>query len=298
MTSIVQHTVRKAILPVAGLGTRLLPITKTVAKEMLPLVDRPVIHFIVQEAIQAGIEEIALVTARGKSSIEDFFDSHAHLQHVLTQQGKHEQASQLHNMQQHVSLCSIRQPYPGGLGHAVLCARRFAGNDPFVVLLGDVLVRSQNNNQANATKQLVDAFCRTRVSQVGLVRVPKDQMQHYGVVLGKQDKTGAFMINQTVEKPSPESVPLSPVILGRYVFSEDIWPFLQEQTPGPSGEIQLTDALNAFAQQRALHGCFVEGHPVDTGNPLGYVQATVLEALDRPHLRQHLLPWLKGLARE
>ncbi|MEM7589668.1 MAG: UTP--glucose-1-phosphate uridylyltransferase [Myxococcota bacterium] len=295
MTSIVQHPVRKAILPVAGLGTRLLPITKTVAKEMLPLVDRPVIHFIVQEAIQAGIEEIALVTARGKSSIEDFFDNHTHLQQLLNQQGKHQQANQLYNMKQHVSLCSIRQPLPAGLGHALLCARRFAGNEPFAVLLGDVLVRPQNKNQDNATKQLVDAFCRTGVPQVGLVHVPKEQMQHYGVVLGQKEQTGAFVINQTVEKPSPESVPLSPVILGRYLFSPDIWPFLQKQSPGTSGEIQLTDALNAFAQQHALQGCFIEGDPVDTGNPLGYVQAMVLEALDRPQLRQQLLPWLKEL---
>ncbi|MEM7403561.1 MAG: sugar phosphate nucleotidyltransferase, partial [Myxococcota bacterium] len=242
MRSIVHHRVRKAILPVAGLGTRLLPVTATIAKEMLPLVDRPVIDFVVHEAVQAGIEEIAFVIARGKTSIDDFFDRHTQLQQLLLQQGKQQQAKQLQQLQRNVSFCSIRQPTAGGLGHALLCARQFAGDEPFVVLLGDVLIRQQHSQQHNATQQLINAFNRSGIPQVGLVQVPKQQMQHYGVVLGQQDASGTLIIEKTVEKPAPGSLPLLPAILGRYLFCAEIWPFLQQQTATTAGEIQLTDA--------------------------------------------------------
>ena len=290
--SVAAARVRKAILPVAGLGTRLLPVTKAIPKEMLPIVDKPCIHYVVEEALSAGIEEIALVTARGKGDIEDFFDRDTDLEHLLASEGKRKQLDALRSVPQAISICAIRQASPRGLGHAVSCAERFAAGEPVAVLLSDDLVRVKNN-QRTATGQLIDAFARTGAAQVGLINVPPEKMNNYGVARGRSDKTGVFVIEETIEKPSSGSVPPSPAIMGRYILPPTLWPFLRDQTPGKNHEIQLTDALNRFAQTHPLHGCFIKGQRIDMGTPLGYVQATVLETLSRPQLREDFVTWLE-----
>ncbi|MEM7494867.1 MAG: UTP--glucose-1-phosphate uridylyltransferase [Myxococcota bacterium] len=284
--------VRKAILPVAGLGTRLLPVTKAVPKEMLPIVDKPCVHYVVEEALSAGIEEVALVTARGKGDIEDFFDRDTDLEHLLAEGGKRKQLNALRSVPQAASICAIRQPSPQGLGHAVACAKRFAAGEPVAVLLSDDLVRVKDGRRS-AVGQLIDAFERTGAAQVGLINIPPEEMHCYGVARGQTDATGAFVIEKTIEKPAAGAVPPSPAIMGRYILPPTIWPFLRAQGPGKNGEIQLTDALNHFAHTHPLHGCFIKGQRIDVGSPLGYVQATVLETLSRPQLRQDFVTWLK-----
>jgi UTP--glucose-1-phosphate uridylyltransferase len=271
--------VRKAVIPAAGLGTRFLPATKAVPKEMLPIVDVPTIQLVVEEAVDAGIEEIVLVSGRGKVAIEDHFDHAYELEDTLRRRGKTELADAMARIAGMVRLVSVRQKQPLGLGHAVLVARDAIGDEPFAVLLGDDLYDAARP----AVGQLIDVFERTGNGAVAVMEVPAGQEHLYGVVAG--ERSGDLVrVTDMVEKPAPGTAPSRLAIVGRYVLPPEIWPILAATKPGKGGEIQLTDALLGLARQRGLVAATLDGTRHDAGDRLGYLRANLLYALKRPEL--------------
>ncbi len=284
--------VRKAVIPAAGLGTRFLPATKAVPKEMLPIVDVPTLQLVVEEALAAGIEEIILVTGRGKSTLEDHFDVSFELERTLRDRGKKELLAQVERISQMVRIISVRQKEPLGLGHAVLVARQAIGDEPVAVLLGDDLFDCDGKRAAIG--QLIDAFeQKGGAGVIALTEVDKGQEHLYGVVAG--EPAGAlFHIRDMVEKPAPGTAPSRLAIVGRYVLPAAIWPMLEKTPPGKNGEIQLTDALKTLAVEGA--GCFglaVDGERHDAGDKLGYLGANLAWAMKRDDLRPGLLALMK-----
>jgi UTP--glucose-1-phosphate uridylyltransferase len=280
---------RKAVIPVAGLGTRFLPATKTVPKELLPIVDIPSIQYVVQEAVDAGIEEIIFVTGRGKDGIEDHFDDAPELEQVLADRGQQEMVKMLRRIAEMTEVVSVRQKKPLGLGHAVLCARDLVGAEPFAVMLADDLIDSETP----CIRQLSDIFERTDESVVALMEVPETEVQQYGIIKGKVLKEGLYQIEATVEKPSAKDAPSRMAIIGRYVLRPEIFSILQKLPPGKGGEIQLTDGLAQLVRERKVYGCEFLGDRYDIGDKFGFVRATVAYALKRPDLRDKLLEYLK-----
>jgi UTP--glucose-1-phosphate uridylyltransferase len=280
---------RKAVIPVAGLGTRFLPATKTVPKELLPIVDIPSIQYVVQEAVDAGIEEIIFVTGRGKDGIEDHFDDAPELEQVLADRGHQEMVKMLRRIAEMTEVVSVRQKKPLGLGHAVLCARDLVGAEPFAVMLADDLIDSETP----CIRQLSDIFERTDESVVALMEVPETEVQQYGIIKGKVLKEGLYQIEATVEKPSAKDAPSRMAIIGRYVLRPEIFSILQKLPPGKGGEIQLTDGLAQLVRERKVYGCEFLGDRYDIGDKFGFVRATVAYALKRPDLRDKLLEYLK-----
>jgi UTP--glucose-1-phosphate uridylyltransferase len=280
---------RKAVIPVAGLGTRFLPATKTVPKELLPIVDIPSIQYVVQEAVDAGIEEIIFVTGRGKDGIEDHFDDAPELEQVLVDRGQLEMVKMLRRIAEMTEVVSVRQKKPLGLGHAVLCARDLVGAEPFAVMLADDLIDSETP----CIRQLSDIFERTDESVVALMEVPETEVQQYGIIKGKVLKERLYQIEATVEKPPAKEAPSRMAIIGRYVLRPEIFSILQKLPPGKGGEIQLTDGLAQLVRERKVYGCEFLGDRYDIGDKFGFVRATVAYALKRPDLKDKVLEYLK-----
>jgi UTP--glucose-1-phosphate uridylyltransferase len=283
------HPLRKVVVPAAGLGTRFLPATKAVPKEMLPIVDTPAIQLIVEEAVAAGAEEVVLVNGRGKVAIEDHFDRSYELEDQLQRKGKKDLFEQVRRISDSVRLVSVRQKEPLGLGHAVLAAREAVGAEWFGVLLGDDLIDAEDP----AIGQLVRLSQKTGKATVALMPVPETQVNLYGVAAGRAVDGGHIEVERIVEKPPRDRAPSNLAVIGRYVLPPEVFDVLARLSPGAGGEIQLTDALAALAQQKRLLGVRFQGTRYDAGDRLGYLQANVAYALKRPDLREPLLAWLR-----
>jgi UTP--glucose-1-phosphate uridylyltransferase len=281
---------RKAVIPVAGLGTRFLPATKTVPKELLPIVDIPSIQYVVQEAVDAGIEEIIFVTGRGKDGIEDHFDEAPELEQVLADRGQQENVKMLRRIAEMTEVVSVRQKKPLGLGHAVLCAKDLLGDEPFAVMLADDLIDSE----VPCIRQLSEIFERTEESVVALMEVPETEVHQYGIIKGKVLKDRFYQVDATIEKPPAKDAPSRMAIIGRYVLRPEIFSILQALPPGKGGEIQLTDGLAQLVRERKVYGCEFLGDRYDIGDKFGFVRATVAYALKRPDLKDKVLQYLKA----
>jgi len=288
--------VRKAVLPAAGLGTRFLPATKAQPKEMLTVVDKPQIQYVAEECVASGIEHIIIVTGKGKNSIEDHFDSAPALERFLEEKGKHDQAEMVRKISNMVQVSYTRQKEPLGLGHAVLVARDLVGDEPFAVLLGDVLIPGKNP----ATKQLIDVFESTGVGAIAVEEVPKDKTNLYGIVDASPAPQPPFgerllRIRDLVEKPKPADAPSNLAITGRYVLPSAIFGCLERTKPGAGNEIQLTDALRILAKEQGLFAYIYEGISYDAGDKLGFLKATVEIALQNPEFGTAFREYLKTL---
>ena len=281
-------TVRKAIIPAAGLGTRFLPATKSQPKEMLPIVDKPTLQYIIEEAIESGIEEILIVTGRSKKSIEDHFDRSVELELELEQKDKTEMLKMVQDISNMVNIHYIRQKEPKGLGHAIYCAKSFIGNEPFAVLLGDDIVDSEKP----CLKQLIEAYNEYKTSILGVQEVDKQDTDKYGILDAKYIENRVYKVKDMIEKPKVEEAPSNIAILGRYIITPDIFDILENQEPGKSGEIQLTDALKTLATHEAIYAYNFEGKRYDVGDKLGFLEATVDFALKRTELRDQFMEFL------
>jgi UTP--glucose-1-phosphate uridylyltransferase len=283
----IRSSVRKAVIPAAGLGTRFLPATKAVPKEMLPIVDVPTIQLVIDEAVRAGVTDVIVVNGRGKHAIEDHFDHAYELEHTLRERGNARLADEMTAVSQLVRLISVRQKQPLGLGHAVLCAREAVGDEPFAVLLGDDLI---DNDADPGIGQLIRVYGETGAAAVAIMEVPAGKEHMYGIVTGDLDASGRMRIRDMVEKPKPGTAPSRWAIVGRYVLPAAVWPYLAETRPGAGGEIQLTDALRELARSPGgMYGVVVAGTRHDAGDRLGYLRANLAYALKRPELRDAVL---------
>ncbi len=283
--------ISKAVIPVAGLGTRFLPATKVIPKEMLTVVDRPTIQYIVEEVVASGINEIVLVTASGKSAIEDHFDYSFELETFLAQKGKLDLLREVRHISRLIEVVSVRQKEPLGLGHAVMVTQRVVGNEPFVVVLGDDLVEAE----VPCVYQMLQVFHRFQESVVAVQRVPEDEISRYGIVEGEEVAEGVFKVTRLVEKPAPGTTRSNLAIIGRYVLHPHIYSCLHRTLPGVGGEIQLTDALEVMRRERDLYAYVFQGQRFDAGDKFGYLQATVHFALDHPELGARFREYLKQL---
>ena len=281
-----QSSVRKAVIPVAGLGTRLLPATKAVPKEMLPIVDVPTIQLVIDEAVRAGVTDVIVVNGRNKHAIEDHFDHAYELEHTLRERGN-PLADEMAAISQLVRLISVRQKRPLGLGHAVLCAREAVGDEPFAVLLGDDLI---DNDADPGIGQLMRVYADTGAATLAIMEVPAGKEHMYGIVTGELEPGGRMRIRGMVEKPRPGTAASRWAVVGRYVLPPAVWPHLAAAQPGAGGEIQLTDALRGFiGSPEGLYGVVVSGTRHDAGDRLGYLRANLAYALKRPELRDGVL---------
>ena len=279
--------IRKAIIPAAGLGTRFLPATKAQPKEMLPIVDKPAIQFIIEEAIDSGIEEILIITGRNKRSIEDHFDRSLELEMQLKAQGKYDQLKMIEEISD-VTIHFIRQKEALGLGHAVLCAKQFVGYEPFAVMLGDDLVDAD----APCLSQLIDVYNDLGGSVLGVQEVPEDAVSNYGIVTPRAVKPNVWQAMDLIEKPAKEEAPSRLAVLGRYILDPEIFTILEKTEPGRGGEIQLTDAIRVLAGQQAVYAYNFYGRRYDIGDKEGFLEATVEQALKRPELRDRFMHYL------
>ncbi|SDB87761.1 UTP--glucose-1-phosphate uridylyltransferase GalU [Shouchella lonarensis] len=280
--------IKKAIIPAAGLGTRFLPATKAMPKEMLPIVDKPTIQYIVEEAVHSGIEDIIIVTGKGKRAIEDHFD-HAHeLEQNLAQKEKYELLEAVQEAGK-VDIHYIRQKEPKGLGHAVWCARKFIGNEPFAVLLGDDIVRHENP----CLQQLIEQYEQKHASIIGVQQVPHEETNRYGIIDPKVQEGRLYGVNRFVEKPKVAEAPSNLAILGRYILTPEIFHFLDKQETGAGGEIQLTDAISALNETQDVYAYDFEGQRYDVGEKIGFVLTTLAFALEREDLKPALLKKMK-----
>ena len=286
--------VRKAIIPAAGLGTRFLPATKAQPKEMLPIVDKPTLQYIIEEAVNSGIEEILIITGRNKQSIEDHFDKSVELELELEKKGKHDLLREVRNISDMVNIHYIRQKEPKGLGHAIYCARSFIGNEPFAVLLGDDIVYAEKP----CLEQMIEAYDEYKTSVLGVQEVAKEDVSKYGIVDGKQLADRVYEVKGLVEKPNVDEAPSKVAILGRYIINPAIFDILEHTQPGKGGEIQLTDALKELANREAMYAYIFEGRRYDVGDKQGFLEATVEFALRREDLRQEFLAYLTNITEE
>lgn len=284
-------SVSTAVLPAAGLGTRLLPATKAVPKEMLPIVDRPTIQYVVEESVRAGLEDILLITARGKSALEDHFDRDGALEDALTGKGKYELLKQVRSLAELASIHTVRQPQPLGLGHAVLQAREHVGGRAFAVLLGDDLIEARDP----LLERMIEAHQDTGRPVVALLEVPRDEISAYGAATATpvDGRPGWFSVSGLVEKPPPEEAPSNLAVIGRYVLPPEVFGVLERTEPGRGGEIQLTDALQTMAAEEEIVGVRLDGMRHDAGDKLGYLKAIVHTAAAREDLGGPFLAWLE-----
>ncbi|CAM4112123.1 UTP--glucose-1-phosphate uridylyltransferase GalU [Paenibacillus alkaliterrae] len=283
--------VRKAIIPAAGLGTRFLPATKAMPKEMLPIVDKPTIQYIVEEAIESGIEDIIIVTGKHKRAIEDHFDNSVELEQILTAKHKYELLSEVRKSSDMVDIHYIRQKEPKGLGHAIWCARKFIGNEPFAVLLGDDIISAEKP----CIKQMIEKYEQYRTSIIGVQRVADDVVSRYGIVDGSLLEQSFHRVKHLVEKPAREDAPSNMAIMGRYILSSAIFDVLGNQKPGAGGEIQLTDAIATLNLSEAIYAYEFEGKRHDVGEKMGFIQTTIEFAMQREDLRYELLDYLSQM---
>lgn len=285
--------VRKAIIPAAGLGTRFLPATKAMPKEMLPIVDKPTIQYIIEEAVEAGIEDIIIVTGKGKRAIEDHFDHAFELEQNLIEKEKFEILDKVQAPSK-VDIHYIRQKEPKGLGHAVWCARKFIGDEPFAVLLGDDIVEADTP----CTKQLIDVYNETGSSVIGVQTVADDQTHRYGIVDPISQNGRTYQVSNFVEKPAQGTAPSNLAIMGRYLLTPEIFALLENQETGAGGEIQLTDAIQKLNEIQSVYAYDFEGERFDVGEKLGFVLTTLNFALKNDELREPLLSELEELLRK
>lgn len=286
--------VRKAIIPAAGLGTRFLPATKAMPKEMLPIVDKPTIQYIVEEAIQSGIEDIIIVTGKTKRSIEDHFDNAFELEQNLLEKKKYELLEKVQASSKMVDIHYIRQKEPRGLGHAVWCARKFIGDEPFAVLLGDDIVQAEKP----CLRQLMDEYDKTLSSVIGVQTVPEDETHRYGIIDPLEQEGRRYQVRNFVEKPAAGTAPSNLAIMGRYVLTPEIFMFLEQQNVGAGGEIQLTDAIQNLNEIQRVFAYDFEGKRYDVGEKLGFVQTTIEMALQHPELRDDMVPMMQRILEE
>lgn len=283
--------IRKAIIPAAGLGTRFLPATKAMPKEMLPIVDKPTIQYIVEEAVASGIEDIIIVTGKGKRAIEDHFDNSFELEFNLAEKQKWELLESVRKSSEMADIHYIRQKEPRGLGHAIWCARKFIGNEPFAVLLGDDIVESEKP----CLKQMMEVYEQYKSSIVGVQPVPWEEVSRYGLVDGTELAERVYKANRLVEKPKREDAPSNLAILGRYILTPRIFDMLGEQQVGVGGEIQLTDAISRLSEVERIIAYDFEGKRHDVGEKMGFIQTTIHYALQHEELKDDLLRYMKEL---
>ncbi len=284
--------VRKAVIPVAGLGTRFLPASKAIPKEMLTVVDRPTIQYIVEEVVASGIEEVILVTSAGKSAIENHFDYNFELDTFLEQKRKHGLAEEVRHISNLIDVVSVRQKKPLGLGHAIWMARNVVGNEPFLVLLGDDLVQAETP----CCKQMLDLFEELQTPIVAIQRVPQEETHQYGIVEGQAVRDRLTKVNRLIEKPAPGTSDSNMAIIGRYLLTPEIFDLLEKTTPGHGGEIQLTDALMALSNKNGMYAYEFEGTRYDAGDKLGYLKAIVAFASCHKTLGPAFRRYIKEMA--
>ena len=287
-----ENKIRKAIIPAAGLGTRFLPATKAQPKEMLPIVDKPTLKYIIEECVASGIEEILIITGRNKKSIEDHFDRSVELEMELEKSGKEEMLKMVREISDMVNIHFIRQKEPRGLGHAILCAKTFVGNEPFAVLLGDDVVYNDNKP---CLKQLIDCYEEYKTSVLGVQTVEPQDVNKYGIVGGLHIEDRVYKVKNLIEKPAVEEAPSNVAILGRYIITPKIFEILENTKPGKGNEIQLTDALLELIKHEAMYAYDFEGRRYDVGDKLGFLQATVEYALRKEELRNGFIEYLKTI---
>ncbi|MGM0902893.1 UTP--glucose-1-phosphate uridylyltransferase GalU [Mesobacillus maritimus] len=283
------NKVRKAIIPAAGLGTRFLPATKAMPKEMLPIVDKPTIQYIVEEAVASGIEDIIIVTGKGKRSIEDHFDHATELENNLVEKQKYELLETVQSISNMIDIHYIRQKEPKGLGHAILCARKFIGEEPFAVLLGDDIVQAEKPCLA----QLMEEYNQRFSSVIGVKRVPDSETHRYGIIDPLESEGRTFQVNNFIEKPAPGTAPSNLAIIGRYILNPEIFMFLEKQELGAGNEIQLTDAIQKLNKIQRVFAYEFEGNRYDVGEKQGFIETTIEFALQRPDLRDELLKFMQ-----
>ena len=283
--------VKKAIIPAAGLGTRFLPATKAMPKEMLPIVDKPTIQYIIEEAVEAGIEEILIITGHNKKSIEDHFDRAVELELNLKNSGKEDLLELVNDITNLVNIHYVRQKQPKGLGHAISCAKIFVKNEPFAVLLGDDVVDSKTP----CLKQLIDEYEKRNCTILGVQKVNKEDTNKYGIIKGTQLSDRLYKVEDLIEKPKVDEAPSNVAILGRYIINPAIFEILDNTKPGKGGEIQLTDALKTLISKEDIYAYIFEGKRYDVGDKLGFLQATVEYALKRDDLRDDFMNYLKNI---
>ncbi|MBE7119478.1 UTP--glucose-1-phosphate uridylyltransferase GalU [Bacillus cereus] len=286
-------TVKKAIIPAAGLGTRFLPATKAMPKEMLPIVDKPTIQYIVEEAIESGIEDIIIVTGKGKRAIEDHFDHSFELEQNLLEKGKLEILKKVQESSK-INIHYIRQKEPKGLGHAVWCARKFIGNEPFAVLLGDDIVQAETP----CLSQLMDQYELSQSSVIGVQTVSETETHRYGIIDPLVQKGRSYQVSKFVEKPAKGTAPSNLAIMGRYVLTPEIFMFLEDQQTGAGGEIQLTDAIQRLNEIQRVFAYDFEGKRYDVGEKLGFIQTTIEMALQHDELKNELLGYMENLLKK
>ena len=284
-------TIRKAVFPAAGLGTRFLPATKAQPKEMLPLVDTPIIQYGVEEALASGVDNIILVTGRGKNAIEDHFDVSVELETFLEARGKKELLAQIRKISNLINFAYVRQGEPLGLGHAVLVTRHLVGDEPFAVILGDDVIDAN----PPALRQMIDVFDEVNGPVLAIERVPKSDVSAYGIIDGEEIKPGVYRIRDLVEKPPVSEAPSDLAIIGRYILTPDIFPALEATVTDRTGEIQLTNGLRHLLKSRPIYGCRIDGVRHDTGNKLGFLKAVVYFALRRPDLAEPFRDYLRSI---
>ncbi|MGV8983536.1 UTP--glucose-1-phosphate uridylyltransferase GalU [Clostridium sp.] len=280
--------VKKAIIPAAGLGTRFLPATKAQPKEMLPIVDKPTIQYIIEEAVASGIEEILIITGRNKRAIEDHFDKSIELEYQLQQNGKEDVLKMVQDISNLANIYYIRQKEPKGLGHAISCAKTFVGNEPFAVMLGDDVVDSE----VPCLKQLINCYSEYGTSILGVQEVPRSEVSKYGIVDGAAIDDGVYKVNDVIEKPNADEAPSNIAILGRYIITPRIFDILENTKPGKGGEIQLTDALKTLIEEEDMYAYKFQGRRYDVGDKEGFLEATVEHALKRDDLKKTFMNYL------
>jgi UTP--glucose-1-phosphate uridylyltransferase len=286
--------VRKAIIPAAGLGTRFLPATKAMPKEMLPIVDKPTIQYIVEEAIASGIEDIIIVTGKGKRAIEDHFDHAPELERNLLEKGKSELLEKVQYSSNLANIHYIRQKEPKGLGHAVWCARNFIGNEPFAVLLGDDIVQSDTP----CLQQLINQYEEKQSSVIGVQKVADEHTHRYGIIAPSTNQGSLYRVNQFVEKPEQGTAPSNLAIMGRYILTPMIFEYLGKQETGAGGEIQLTDAIEELNRIQQVYAFDFEGKRYDVGEKIGFVKTTLDFALDHKELREPILSYIEKIVEQ
>lgn len=286
--------IRKAVFPAAGLGTRFLPATKAQPKEMLPIVDKPMIQYVVEEAKLSGIQNIIIVTGRGKNAIEDHFDLSRELEFVLSNRGNEEMLNQIRAVSDIIKFSYIRQKEALGLGHAIGITRDLVGNEPFAVLLGDDIIDAE----VPALRQMIEVYEQTKCSVFAIEKVEHSRVSSYGIIAGSQIEDRLYSISDLVEKPAPDKAPSDLAIIGRYILTPEVFDFIDQTPPDAKGEIQITNALKGLLQRQAVYGYLFEGTRYDAGSKLGFLKATVEFALKRDDLGKEFRKYLKNLELE